>query len=160
MVCVALNEKCMRRLSRRHFNFLFNFSVVAILLIIGWVIPSDLLIKIQVEVALLALSLMIMYELQDKTAGKFTSLQWCSGLVVGILLVGLSLRLEPVWVRSAKLFLQGQFVEASAQLNSRPHANLILFIGLATIFVALTGLLRRALLRYLGYLGDESKSEE
>lgn len=144
----------MRRLSRSRFDWLFNCTLSAVILIIGWIIPSDLLIKIQVEIGLSVLCLMMAFEFQEARHGNFNALQWSSALLIGALIVGVGLRLEPVWVQSAKLLLSGRPAEAAATLDSRPHANLVLFIGLATMFVAVAGLIRRVLLRWFGLINN------
>jgi hypothetical protein len=136
-------------MNRQRFNLIFNIVFAAVALIAGWLVPVDVSAKIQVEVVLLFVVLMAIYELQDQQFGKSGWSAWGSVMLLGACVLAMSLRLERVWTDSLSLALHGHLAEAVAYLDGRPHANLILFVGLGTLLVGVIGMIRLGLIRLL-----------
>lgn len=137
-------------MSRQRFNLVFNIAFAAIMLAAGWLIPDEVLSKIEVDVALLFVVLMAIYELQDEKFGKSGWGVWVSLMLLGIFVFALSLRLEHVWIDFFSIALHGHFKEATTNLASRPHANTILFIAFVMLVVGIAGMIRLGMLKLLG----------
>lgn len=137
---------------------MFNIVFAAIMLIAGWAIPDTVLSKIEVDIVLLFVILMITYELQDEKFGKSGWSVWGSLMLLGAIVLVLSLRLERVWADSLSIALHGHFTAAVAYLVSHPHANLILFIAVVMIIAGIVGMIRLCMLKLLGlYEATDSK---
>lgn len=62
--------------------------------------------------------------------------------ISGFVIVVLSLRIEPVWWNFIYSYLNSSPHKAIKQLQSQPHANMLLVLGLFGIYVSIFGLIR------------------
>ncbi|HET7175983.1 MAG TPA: hypothetical protein VFK21_08215 [Gammaproteobacteria bacterium] len=134
----------------RSFDFIFNVSLVAIMLIVGFSVPTSMVNKIQVVIMLFVASLAAIYALQPGLKNGPKSLSdFLLLLAGGAVYAVLSMRLEPIWMVAAAALLRGHLAEAGRQLNSQPHANFFLAAALMMIFVSLVGMFKLGIVTLL-----------
>ena len=108
----------------------------------AWLLPFDTPDKIQLEgvvVPIVAMTIIMFYQKFAKNANYFGYLY---AFIFGIIVVVFAMALEPIWWEVTLLAIHGQGNEAARVLNSKPHANLVLGIGLFTIFACIAGSMR------------------
>lgn len=120
------------------------------MLTLGWVAPTNILNRIEIEILLFVVLLTTLYILHDPRGEGSDKASLTFALVGGIVVTMFSLYLEPVWITFFMLWIRGSSAEAERHLNSAPHANVILFMGLSAMFVAVVGFVRLGLLKLVG----------
>lgn len=134
----------------RSFDFIFNVSLVTIMLIVSFSVPTSMVNKIQVAIMLFVASLAAIYALQPglkKGPKSLSDFLWL--LAGGVVYAVLSMRLEPIWMVAAVSLLRGHLAEAGRQLNSQPHANVFLASALILVYVSLVGMFKLGIVTLL-----------
>ena len=132
------------------FDWMFNAALIVVMLIVGFSIPAEVTDKIQLAMVLFVASLLTIYSLQPQLKNSPRSLSdflWL--LFGGAALTVFSMRLVPIWLTASSLMLRGEFAEAGRQLNSHPHANFFLFVGLALMFASIVGIIKLGIAKLL-----------
>jgi len=135
-------------------DVIFDVLLVVSTMIAAWLWVRDPIAKITAEVMLAIPNAFAIYfyhrHLKDLPLDNFKP--WLLSLAGSAVFTFVFSRFEPVWWDFAVLFVRGHQEQALSLLDTQPHANLPMFIGLFGVYASLAGLARLALKRLIKVL--------
>jgi hypothetical protein len=130
-------------------NIAFDLTLVIITMGAAWLWIQDPIAKITAEVMLLISNgtAISVFHRPPKGVSLDSFKLWLLYFAGAATIALVFSRLEPVWWNFAVLFLRGHQEQALNLLDTKPHGNLPMFVGLFGMYGALAGLIRLALKR-------------